>query len=445
MQTLQARLDHMPPRSGQVVILLICLLLNMADGFDVLAMSYAAPSLAAQWSVAPAQLGIVFSAALVGMALGSMVLAPFADVVGRRTMVLIAATLVSACMFATALCTRVWQLVALRLLAGVGIGIIVPTSATLATEYAPAQIRNAAVVLIAAGFSIGAVAAGVVGEEIITAFGWQGLFVTGGVITATLALLSALFLKESVYYLAAARMHEADKLGRINKVLSSLRHEPIDALAPSESEVTAGGRLAELFAPKLRLATGQVWLLWFAYFWASYLVANWIPTLMVYNGYTQAQGIDALPYFTTGALIGAIALGFASARFLLPPMVSGMLLIAAVLVTGWVTIDFEFSVQKLILGAVGFMLSASYGVFPIVASIYPARIRATGIGSGTGFGRVGAILSPLITGVVAAAGWSLEQMMLTLLVPAVIIAGLLVVSVARYAGSGEAAGEPPAA
>ncbi len=421
----------MPPPRGQVLILLICLLLNLADGFDVLAMSYAAPALAADWSVDPKQLGAVFSAALVGMAVGSLLLAPLADVFGRRKLVLIATTFVSASMLLTATASGVWQLVLLRFLAGLGIGVIVPTSATLATEYAPAGIRNAAVVLVSAGFSIGAVSAGLFAEEIILALGWQGLFIAGGVITAALFLISLLFLQESVHFVAASPLSADARISRINGILAKLNRAPIERLPPQPPQAASRGNVLRLFERGLGFKTAQAWILWFAYFWASYLVVNWVPTLMVYDGFTQAQGIDALTYFTTGALIGAIALGFLSARFLLPPMVAGMLLMAALLIALWVTVELSFAVQKLVLGVVGFMFSASYGFFPIVAAIYRPEVRATGIGWGSGFGRVGAIVSPLLTGFVVAAGWALDQMMLTLVVPTLLLSAVLAVTVSR--------------
>lgn len=423
----------MPPPRGQVLILVICLLLNLADGFDVLAMSYAAPGLAEAWAIDPQQLGAVFSAALVGMALGSLFLAPLADVIGRRTMVLVAAALVSVSMFATAVSASVWHLLVLRFLAGLGIGIIVPISATLATEYAPARIRNASVVLVSAGFSIGAVSSGLVAEELILAFGWQGLFVTGGVITAALFVISFIFLQESVHFVAAGRLPDAAKIARINRILRSLQRAPLTSLPTPTPQSRSRGNVLQLFAPGLRLVSTQYWLLWFAVSWSSYLVVNWVPTLLVYEGYTQAQGIDALTYFTTGALIGAIALGFLSARFLLPPMVAGMLFIAGTLAAVWVTIDMAFAVQKIVLAIMGFTFSASYGLWAIGAALYSPDVRATGLGWGSGFGRIGAIVSPLITGYVAAAAWELDRMMLTLLVPALLLGAALVVSVSRRA------------
>ncbi len=433
MATLEERLDAMPPSRGQLLILVICLLLNVADGFDVLAMSYAAPALTEAWSLDPRQLGAVFSAALVGMAAGSLLLAPLADVFGRRTMVLAAAAFVSAGMFGAAMSESLWQLMAVRFLAGLGIGVIIPISATLAAEYAPARIRNAGVVLVAAGFSVGAVSAGLVAEEIILAAGWPGMFVAGGVLTALLFLLALVFLKESVYFIAAGSAAADEKIRRVNQVLTSLQREHVTALPPPPVENRSRGSVLALFAPGLRFTTAQLWVLWFALNWSSYLLANWVPSLMVHAGYSPAQGIDALTWFTTGALIGAVVLGLLSARFLLAPMVAGMLVMAGALLAGWVTIDLAFVTQKIVLGVVGFMFSASYGFWAIAAANYPPRIRATGVGWSGGFGRLGAIVSPLVTGYVVAAAWELDHTMLTLLVPAVLLAAGLIYSAGRRA------------
>lgn len=432
MATLESRLDAMPPSRGQLLILVICLLLNVADGFDVLAMSYAAPALAEAWSLDPRQLGAVFSAALVGMATGSLLLAPLADVFGRRTLVLVAAAFVSASMLGAAASQSLWQLIALRFCAGLGIGAIIPLSATLATEYAPAPIRNAGVVLVAAGFSIGAVAAGLVAEEIILASGWPGLFIAGGIVTALFFLLALVFLRESVYFIAAGSGPAEEKMRRVNEVLAALHRDPIASLPPP-AETRARVNMLRLWVPGLRVTTAQLWVVWFALNWSSYLLANWVPSLLVHEGYSQAQGIDALTFFTSGALIGAIVLGLLSTRLLLAPMVAGMLAIAGLLVAGWVTLDLAFATQQILLGVVGFMFSASYGFWPLAATVYPSAIRATGVGWSGGVGRIGAIVSPLVTGYVVAAAWGLDHTILALLVPTILISAVLMVSIGRRA------------
>lgn len=122
----------------QVTIILLCFTLNMLDGFDVLAISFTAPSIVEEWSIRPEALGIVFSAGLVGMTLGAMFIAPVTDLIGRRAMVLLSLFVISIAMALTGIRTTGvgWAIGAGRtgaivgpFLGGVLIGLDWPVSA----------------------------------------------------------------------------------------------------------------------------------------------------------------------------------------------------------------------------------------------------------------------------------------------------------------------------
>src|SRR5262245_859449 len=87
--------------SFTIMVVLICVTLNMVDGFDVLAMSFTAPLVAREWGVDPATLGVLLSAGLVGMGTGAIFISPIADLMGRRTVVLLSAIIISLGMFAS--------------------------------------------------------------------------------------------------------------------------------------------------------------------------------------------------------------------------------------------------------------------------------------------------------------------------------------------------------
>src|SRR5215467_14355987 len=106
----------------QVIVVLLCTALNMVDGFDVQAMAFTAPLVQMEWSVDPATLGILFSAGLAGMCLGSLFLSPIADLYGRRAVVILSTVLISVGMFASALAGGVFELVVFRLITGLGVG-----------------------------------------------------------------------------------------------------------------------------------------------------------------------------------------------------------------------------------------------------------------------------------------------------------------------------------
>jgi MFS family permease len=85
---LRAVLDDGPMHRFQWTAIAVCVLLNMLDGFDVLVMAFTGRAVSAEWGLSGAQLGLLLSAGLVCMAAGSLFLAPFADRIGRRPMIL---------------------------------------------------------------------------------------------------------------------------------------------------------------------------------------------------------------------------------------------------------------------------------------------------------------------------------------------------------------------
>jgi len=66
----QQRVVQGPLTSFQLAAIAVCIGLNMLDGFDVLAMSFSASGVKAEWGLQHSQLGYLLSAGLVGMALG---------------------------------------------------------------------------------------------------------------------------------------------------------------------------------------------------------------------------------------------------------------------------------------------------------------------------------------------------------------------------------------
>ncbi len=158
----------------------ICFFIMALDGMDVLVVSYAAPSLAAEFGIAPGVLGVVFSAGLLGMTCGAMFIAPYADRIGRRVIILLSFLPTGFGPLATAVVPSVESLIVLRFITGLGIGAILASVATMAAEFAPDRQRNLILVCILAGYPIGATIFGVIAADVIPAFGWRALFALAG-------------------------------------------------------------------------------------------------------------------------------------------------------------------------------------------------------------------------------------------------------------------------
>ena len=138
----------------------LCLLALVIDGFDVQAMGYVVPALSEAWGIPPAEFRTVLPAANFGVLIGSLVLSPLADRIGRRP-VLVWSTMWFAIMtLGAAYARNVTELFWLRLIAGIGMGCIIPNATALIGEYSPAARRVTLMMTITVGFTAGGAIAG---------------------------------------------------------------------------------------------------------------------------------------------------------------------------------------------------------------------------------------------------------------------------------------------
>ena len=124
LQTLKADIDQSPISRLQVITITICAIINMLDGFDVLVMSFTAASISEAWGIPRPELGVLLSAGLAGMALGSLFIAPYGDKIGRRSITVICLGVISVGMIASAYSQNVTQLAVLRFITGLGIAAV---------------------------------------------------------------------------------------------------------------------------------------------------------------------------------------------------------------------------------------------------------------------------------------------------------------------------------
>ena len=157
---LDSTIDITKTEALRYTTIFICFLMNTLDGMDVMVVSYAAPAIAKEWIISPQALGSVFSAGLLGMTLGTLFIAPRADIVGRRTIILLSAAAMGTMVFATYLAQTVEQLLFFRFISGLGIGSMLASTATLTSEYAPEKTKDFWVSFVMSGYPIGAVLSG---------------------------------------------------------------------------------------------------------------------------------------------------------------------------------------------------------------------------------------------------------------------------------------------
>ena len=201
----------------QLLVVGLCLIFNMIDGFDITAMAIVASSVASDLELAPDKVGWIFSFALAGMMAGAMFLAPVSDLIGRRKVVIISLGLIAVSILFTARATTLVEFFVLRFISGLGAGAMLACQAALAAEYSPEKYRVFSISAVTSGYPLGAMMTSVVAGYVMPEHGWQGMFMFGGVVTLVMALVAVLFLPESLKYLLERR--PADALQRINRIL----------------------------------------------------------------------------------------------------------------------------------------------------------------------------------------------------------------------------------
>ncbi len=402
----RAVLAASPMRPVQIVVVALCIALNALDGFDVLAISFAAPGIAAEWGVDRATLGVVLSMELFGMAAGSVLIGNIADRIGRRPTILSCLIVMTLGMAAALYANDVMTLSAVRFLTGIGIGGMISTTSAMVAEFSNDRRRGLNMVLNIAGYSVGAISGGLVASALLEMTGdWRSVFMLGTAATAAMIPLVAFFLPESIESLIARR--PAGALESVNKTLRKLGHAPVDTL-PAPPEQVVKPSIGSLFSQNYARVTILLTAAYFAQILFFYYIQKWIPKIVVDLGFDAAEAGRVLVAANVGNLAGALIIGLASQRFNLRPLVAGAMLAGFLAIGAFGLAGADLTRLSITAAVAAFFVNAGVvGMYPIFAQTYPAALRASGTGFVIGIGRGGSALGPVVAGALFAGGNSL--------------------------------------
>ena len=404
-------MDEKPMAGFQWLVIGLCFLINMLDGFDVLVMAFTAASVSSEWALTGTRLGYLLSAGLVGMAVGSLFIAPWADRFGRRPLILVCVTVAGVGMVSSSQASSPEMLAVLRLFTGLGIGGVLASSYVIAGEYASKKWRGLAISLQSTAYALGATIGGLIAAQIIPTMGWRAVFFYGGVVTLmTLPLLLA-WLPESLVFLASRQPKGA--LEKVNHLLGRVRLEPIVQLPQVQQSARQPLRVAfvQLFSPALLRSTLLIWLAFFLVMFGFYFVMSWTPRLLVAAGLSNQQGITGGVLLNVGGIIGTTVIGLLAARYKLSRVLIGYLILNSMLLAMFVQFTANLNLAFALALAIGvFVNGCVAGLYALTPTLYSASQRVTGLGWGIGIGRSGAILSPLVAGQLIDAQWAPAQL-----------------------------------
>ncbi|MDU4255404.1 MFS transporter [Pseudomonas sp.] len=424
----QSFINAQPLSLYQYRIVLLCFLIVFLDGLDTAAMGFIAPALTQDWGIDRASLGPVMSAALIGMVFGALGSGPLADRFGRKGVLVVAVFLFGLFSLLSAYSSNLEQLMALRLLTGIGLGAAMPNATTLLSEYTPERLKSLLVTSMFCGFNLGMASGGFVSAKLIPAYGWHSLLLLGGVLPLMLAVVLLVWLPESARFLVV-RNRGADK---VKRVLAPIAPAEVvaarDFSVPEQKTVLSCNVFKVIFAGTYSAGTLLLWLTYFMGLVIVYLLTSWLPTLMRDAGASMEQAAFIGALFQLGGVLSSVAVGWAMDRFNPHKVIGIFYCLAGVFAycvgqsLGTVTL-----LATLVLAA-GMCVNGAQSAMPsLAARFYPTQGRATGVSWMLGIGRFGAILGAWIGATLLGLGWNFEQVLTALMVPAAIATAAVVI------------------
>lgn len=406
--TLDETIKNGPMRPSQIWISLICVLLAMIDGYEVVAMPFSMPAIAKTWALSNSDVGYLLSAGIFGMALGAVFVSPLADRIGRRRHILLCLSAITVFMAMSGLCQSLWQLVAVRALAGLFIGAMISSLNIVVSEYASDKRRGLVMGLYGAGLPLGSALAGFAISPLLKTFGWQAPFFFGAMLSAVLLLVVIFYLPESIEYLVHRRPPKA--LETYNRISVRMGHAPVDVLPPATTALEAGEAKRgprDLLQSPLLIRSIFLWLGYACLISSFYFANTWTAKIIADATGDAYLGIRIAMLIQFGGVLGAILYG------VMTLWIQGRLATVLLLVLGGIAFSLYaqftgvISVAMVLAFAIGICANGGVAAFYAISpTIYPTVLRGTGVGLMIGFGRGVAILAPLLTGYMLSNYWT---------------------------------------
>ena len=389
--------EGVPFERPLLTIIGLCFLLMVCDSYDVAALSFAAPVLIKQWSLTPQAMGLIFSAGLFGLLVGSILFGWVGDRYGRKQAMIIGALGFSVLTAATGFARSEESLLALRFLATIGLGGAVPNAVALTSEFTPKAYRITAVGVIFAGYSIGGIAAGLSAAYVVGALGWQMMFFIGGALSL-LCTCAFLLLPESLAYLASRPERRREAIMVANYVRPDLKLDSTSELIPDVPADVPRAQFSDLFRGPLMVATPLLWIVYIASAMTVFSLVSWMPVAAQSVGLSQSAAAVATALLFAGSAVGGIVAGWIADRL-------GILAVAGMGVLGFPAVAALGSLgnsAELLLPASFFAGFFAFGgqtcLHGVVGSLYPTNVRANGVGWAIGINKIGSIAGPYIGG-----------------------------------------------
>ena len=384
------------------IAVLLCFLVALLEGFDLQVIGVAAPLIARDLGIGPDQSGWLFSASLVGLAIGAVVGGRLADRRGRKPVLIAAVAVFGLFTLAAAASTGFSSLLLFRFLTGLGLGGSMPNIIALVSEKVRPENVTRSVSAMVCGLSAGGVLVAQLARLLPPDMSWRALFVIGGVLPLMLVPLLWIGLTETARPVVGS-----------GQPRRSYRED--------------------LFADGQGRVTIALWFVFSLTLMQLSMLLNWLPSLVIAKGMDRQLAFLAATILNIGGIVGSLAIGWLCDRF---GARWPMLIVYAAMAAALYGLSLVATAQPLLALAfvAGFLvLGAQFALYGLSPRVYPGESRASGVGAAVAVGRIGAIAGPILAGQMLAGGRSADSVLL-LMVPLVALAGVAMLALAAFTG-----------
>ncbi len=416
-------IDEQKFSSFHMTVVSMSFLLMLADGYDNISIAYIAPLLIQEWGLDKSALGPLFSAGLLGGLFGPPLFGYLADRFGRKFAVILGAFFFGLFTLAQVWASSLGSMMALRFIAGIGIGGVLPITVALNTEFAPRRIRASMTMLSFVGVALGGALGGVVASRFMGSYGWQVIFWTGGVAPILVGVLALFVFPESLKFLSLKPARRAELI----KVLARLAPSvivPADAkFVLSDEANRAKFSFKDLLEGRLAWITPLFWIANVISLMVFFFVNQWTPVLIASTGIPVERAAMATSLFMFGGFAGVLAIMRPVDKLgLIPVPILFAISIPAVGLIGVAGLP-EQSIMALVCLAGFCLIALQFGIIATESQVYPTYIRSWGVGLCFAFGRVGSVIGPLVGGAMLAKGVPVQSIFYV--ASALLVIGLL--------------------
>lgn len=407
-KSLRHKIDTSPMGFYQWAIVMMAAVMNFLDGFDVLAIAFTASNIMQDFRLDRTQFGVLVSLGLAGMTIGSLFLAPLADKVGRRPILLISVALSGIGLLISGVSQTAFLLGFSRFITGLGVGGILVGTNVIVSEYSSFKWRSFAISVYAAGFGIGAMIGGMIAKHLQAVYSWHSVYLVGAAMTAVIFVVLFFGLPESIDFLTHKQPKNAQV--RLNKIAQQLGFSGKYELG-EKAENKAKLPLTQLFNERYLRPTLLLWVAFFAIMFNFYLISSWTPALLKEAGMSVEESINVGMAISLGGAGGSLLFGLIASRWAAKSVLILFTVLSAVAIVLFILSSTTLSLAMLMGVLVGALVNGCIsGLYTINPATYEADIRNTGVGWAIGSGRAGSILAPTVAGVLLDAGWQKQSL-----------------------------------